>query len=130
MGMYTELLIDVELKTETPDNILKIIEFMIGVNETAPELTSHELFKTERWSNMLMSDSSYFIGDTCSYIDYGDLKEITLHVRCNLKNYDYEIEKFIDFIRPFVNELNDEYWGYKRYEEERLPTLIVNGEYI
>ena len=76
---------------------------------------------------MLMSDSYHFDGITDSSITYDVItKRYNLNVRCNLKNYDGEISKFLDFIFPYV--ITYGFIGYTRYEEFELPYLIWRGE--
>lgn len=128
MGMYTELNIGVNLKTSTPDNIIKILDYMLGNNDDDNiELTSHSLFSTGRWKYMLRCDSYYFDGRTDSSMEYdGIIKSYQLNVRCNLKNYDDEISLFLDFIQPYLDTYG--FLGYTRYEEYEDPTLIYNTE--
>jgi hypothetical protein len=53
--------------------------------------------------------------------------EYKLNVRCCFKNYDNEIDLFLDFIRPYL--VTTGFLGYKRYEEDDDPTLIYNNKY-
>ena len=86
MGMYTELNIGVDLAPSTPDNVIKILDYMLGDEEVDVETPDHPLFQTERWRYMLMSDSYYFDGRTDSSITYDVItKRYNLNVRCNLK---------------------------------------------
>lgn len=128
MGMYTELNIGVNLRTSTPDNIIKILDYMLGNNDDDNiELTDHSLFSTRRWRYMLRCDSYYFDGRTDSSMEYDDIiKGYQLNVRCNLKNYDDEISLFLDFIQPYLDTYG--FLGYTRYEEYEYPTLIYNTE--
>ncbi len=75
---------------------------------------------------MLQSDSYYFDGKTHSEIVNDTLvggHYVT--IRCNLKNYDNEIENFIEWISPFIYKKDENYFiGYKRYEEDKEPELI------
>jgi hypothetical protein len=55
------------------------------------------------------------------------IKGQELTVEANLKNYDGEIEAFLDYIKPYL--VKTEYpklIGYFIYEEEYLPTLIYS----
>ena len=126
MGMYTELNIGVAFKEDTPSSVINILKHML--NEDEPdyyELTDHPLFKTARWNLMLVCDSYYFDGQTDSSLIYDDISnQYYLNVRCNLKNYDNEIDKFMDFIQPYLD--TNGFLGYKRYEEDGDPTLIYN----
>lgn len=130
MGMYTELNIGVNLQSDTPENIINILNYMLsGVSDyITPETTDHPLFSTERWRFMLVCDSYYFDGKTDSSMERDDIdNEYNLNVRCNVKNYDNEIELFLDFIQPYL--VTDGFLGYKRYEEFDDPTLIYNDKY-
>ena len=126
MGMYTELNIGVNFSPFTPNNIIKILDYMLGNNgDNNIELTSHPLFSTERWRYMLRCDSYYFDGRTDSSMEYDDIgNNYQLNVRCNLKNYNNEISLFLDFIQPYLNTYG--FLGYTRYEEHEDPTLIYN----
>lgn len=127
MGMYTELNIGVDLAPSTPDNVIKILDYMLGDEEVDIDIPDHPLFQTEGWRYMLRSDSYYFDGRTDSSITYDVItKRYNLNVRCNLKNYDGEISKFLDFIFPYVRTYG--FIGYTRYEEFELPYLIWRGE--
>lgn len=128
MGMYTELNIGVNLSSETPKNIIDILEYMLGDNENDEiETTSHPLFLTDRWRYMLRCDSYYFDSRTDSSMSKDDItKRYELNVRCNLKNYDNEIDFFLNFIQPYLDTYG--FLGYTRYEEYDEPTLIYNTE--
>ena len=130
MGMYTELNIGVNLVPDTPENIINILNYMLSCSNDViePETTDHPLFSTERWSYMLVCDSYYFDGRTDSSMVRDDISgEYELNVRCNVKNYNDEIELFLDFIQPYL-ETNG-FLGYTRYEEFDDPILIYNEKY-
>ena len=130
MGMYTELNIGVNLRSDTPENIMDILNYMLsGVSDNIePETTDHPLFSTKRWRLMLVCDSYYFDGQTDSSMERDDIDhEYHLNVRCNFKNYDNELHLFLDFIQPYL-ETNG-FIGYQRYEESDDPTLIYNDKY-
>lgn len=128
MGMYTELNLGVRFRKDTPQNIIDILKYMLSefpMEYNKPQLPDHPLFKTDRWTFMLNSESYYFDGHTDSSIQYDDICDsYFLNVRCNLKNYKREIEHFLNFIQPYL--YTDGFLGYMRYEEEDDPTLIYN----
>lgn len=125
MSMYTEFHFNVELKEHTPQNTLGILGYMPDPWRTgAPDIPEHSLFKTERWPQVLCGDSAYFPMEQRSELTIDEDGVISLSVRSNLKNYDNEIEKFLDWISPYVDTLFDEMVGYFRYEENEHPTLI------
>lgn len=127
MGMYTELVLGIEI--EDNDKIIQTLRYMLGETEYQP-VDDHELFKTGRWDYMLKCDSYYFDGQTDSklYMDdlYEDNPKFYLNVRCNLKNYNSEINKFLDWLNPYIKTFG--FLGYLRYEEDEDPTLIYKTE--
>jgi hypothetical protein len=128
MGMYTELVFACELKKCTPKKIISVLEYMTGKNKEEPLiLPEHDLFGETRWRFMLQSDSYYFDGDTHSTIRFDKIsKSYYLTIRCNVKNYNDEIELFLKWIKPYVEVIEDypEFKGYYMYEEEEKPNLI------
>lgn len=129
MGMYTELVMAVELKKDTPNAVIEVLKYMVGDIEDEPSMPKHELFEADRWRFMLRCDSYYFDGVTNSILKSDWVSNsYYLTVRSNLKNYNSEIEKFIDWITPYVNlsysDSNRMFVGYSRYEESDEPTLI------
>lgn len=129
MGMYTEICLNINLKKNTPANVVEIIKYMLNELDESPELPAHTLFQTARWQGMLRSGSYYFDGATTSKFYKDSISdEFVLSVRSNLKNYDDEIGEFINWITPYV-ETNG-FWGYSRYEEADDPTLIYGPKEI
>jgi len=127
MGMYTELHFNTELKEDTPKEVIDILKYMVSDNppDKPPKLPKHELFETPRWEIMLRCDSYYFDADTHSTLRFDDIGgSHYLCIRTNLKNYDSEIEKFIDWIDPYSDSYIGDFMGFYRYEETEDPTII------
>lgn len=124
MGMYTKLHCNIKIKKDATECI-DILEYMLSDNddEYYGKLPDHDFFMTARWRFMLQCSSFYFTGTNNS-----SLKETSnyyvLHCDCDLKDYDNEIELFLDWISQYTNYYGTELAGYKRYEEEDIPTLI------
>lgn len=125
MGMYTELHFNAQLKRDTPKQVIDTLAYMNWQVQDEPSiLPKHELFGKSRWDFMLRCSSSYFALSPASSVDWDeDSRCYYLHVRCNLKNYNDEIESFLDWIMPYIDS-GGECLGYYRYEEENDPTLI------
>lgn len=125
MGMYTELHFNAGMIRDLPRQIVDTLSYMTDQVRGAPvELPRHPLFDTQRWDFMLRCDSAYFPATPASSLDYDeDARRYYLHVRCNLKNYDGEIGKFLDWVMPYV-DADTECLGYHRHEENDHPTLI------
>lgn len=128
MGMYTELVLGVELTSEP--TVIDTLRLMLDNDAENKVVTiDHPLFSTSRWAYMLLCDSYYFDGQTDSKLVYDALsKSYYLNVRCNLKNYDNEIELFLDWLCPYIK--TEGFLGYSQYEGNNNPILIYkeNGE--
>ena len=123
MGMYTEFHFNAEL---LPNNsVAEVLKYMLDNSHPLPIKPKHQLFSTDRWGWMLTCGSYYFDADTHSTLRWDDISQAhILCIRCNLKNYDKEIQKFIDWIDPYLNKHKGEFLGFYRYEETEIPTLI------
>lgn len=123
MGMYTKLNANLIIDN---DRCIDIIKYMLKETDKIPSLPEHDLFKTDRWEFMLKSCSYYFTGTNNSKLIYDEqLKRFILHCDCDLKNYDNEIELFLEWISSFIeNKGYKNFLGYIRYEECTYPTLI------
>lgn len=126
--MYTALHFSAELKKDTPEMVVDVLNKMVNGKlpfEDPKELPDHEFFKCDRWCFLFTMDSYYFSADThCSFRFDEIAGAWFLTVTSNIKNYDGEIQKFIDWIMPYVAESTNDFLGYYRYEENREPTLI------
>lgn len=133
MGMYTEFHFNSALKEDVPDSVIELLWAMLGERVSKTVLDkykpTHPLFKTDRWWSMLRSDSYYFHADTHSTLRYDKIaNQYFLCIRCNLKNYDNEIAKFLDWIMPYIDKEPGSFLGFYRYEEFNEPQLIYAGE--
>ncbi len=126
MGMYTELVCAFDLREDVPQNVIDILQYMVSSEKPRNfQIPDHLLFDTTRWNIMLQCDSFYFPGETYSRIGFDKISGWWMTIRCNLKNYDREIQKFIDWIQPYMNTHG--FIGYMRYETEEGPTLLFNN---
>lgn len=122
MGMYTELVLGVEL--EKDEKVLDILRYMLSDSDVCPECPKHPLFETDRWQIMLTCGSYYFDGHTDSSLLIDNIGVCMLNVRCNLKNYCGEIDKFLNWLAPYIRSHG--FIGYTRHEEDDDPLLIYN----
>lgn len=125
MGMYTELHYNVELRKDVPAEVLAALRYMLDHDQPKAQC-DHPLFKTDRWPVMLRISSAYFPARTHSEL-FEEYDQWHLGVRCNLKNYCGEIEKFIDWMDPYVNAFEGDFLGFHRYEESEDPVIIRKG---
>ena len=128
MSMYTEIYVKVVLKENVDDNVINILKYMLGIDDVELEdltIPSHSLFTTNNWHYMLRSGSYYHIPYVVSLFEYNDISEnYYLVVRSDFKNYQGEIEKFFDWIAPYIEKDGDKtFIGYSLYEEDDEPKL-------
>lgn len=128
MGMHTELVISTQIKP-VPE-VIEVLKYMVGEIDTIPaKLPDHEFFDCARWTMIFTSHSYYFVPHSVQLLKYDDIANAwSLVTRADFKNYDREIEKFIDWILPYVDN-EDEMIGYSRYEESREPTIYYSRSY-
>lgn len=134
MGMYTGIQIDVLLKASTPENVLEALRTMTLVTDwdrrSTERLCDHPLFDTDRWQSVLCCQSAYF--PKCEKEQGPRAERLTqkpdgcwrLKASASLKNYGGEIQKFLDWIAPYVDERQTEEVGRYRYEETNNSTFF------
>jgi hypothetical protein len=129
MGTYTEINCAFELIKETPQDVIAILTHMLDRRNHRPTpMPTHPLFETESWDMLLTSSSYYFAAteaQSAVWLDEIDGQH-RVAIRSNLKNYDDEIEEFIDWITPYIDALPGDFLGYSRYENTEVPTLIYH----
>lgn len=128
MGMYTEIVVGVRLKKGTPKEVMDILSVLVGYTDASGlDLPSHGFFKTNRWKYIVRSCSYYFpVHSAHSRLVDDGRGNIFLDARASLKNYDSEIEKFFDWLLPYVEAhygCGKTLMGYSRYEENGYPIL-------
>lgn len=126
MGMYTELVVSTQIKPI--DEVIDVLKVMAGISDKHVKLPKHPLFKTPRWRSLFLSSSYYFTPRNVCLLEYDDISNTwCLITRADLKNYDGEIEKFIDWIRPYLAEAGyATMFAYSRYEETEEPTIYYS----
>jgi hypothetical protein len=129
MGMYTELIFGADLKKDTPSEVIEALKYMIGDIEEKPVNFPLPNGRCE-W---LFRGSSYYFG-VSSPISKMWKDEIggnwILSTRSSIKNYEGEIEAFLDWIKPFIDGgsgVRDMY-AIVTYEEAEYPTLYFLEE--
>lgn len=125
--MYTELIFGAMLKTDTPKEVIDTLRYMVGNIEQPEKLA----FNSNR--NPLRGGSHYFgliSGATKMY--YNDIAECwVLSSRANIKNYDRDIETFLEWIKPFIDKGsgNRDMYAITIYEEQSDPTVYYLYDY-
>lgn len=122
MGMYTELIFKADVKKILPTDVEAVLQHLFNGDVLPSNLPEHPLFGLPRWT---------MIGRGCSYYHVpwvnSKYSEGYIFSRSDLKNYDGEIEAFIDWIRPYLDEHPEKCVGWMWYEELDAPVLIYAG---
>lgn len=125
MGMYTEINVCFDLRQDVSMDVVGILHALIDDVElpSLVVLPKHEFFRCDRWKMVCCCGSYYFDGLTHSIMSFDMIsKTWKVNIRANLKNYDSEIEKFLDWLVPYIKTCG--FIGYARYEEFDDPTLV------
>lgn len=116
--MYTEIYVNVDLKEDTPDNVIGVLREMCGEGLESGNFP-------DRWSRLFKNGSYYTPNTECARLTYDDIsRQWSLLGKGDIKNYEGEIEMFFDWIRPYVDGMPGDFIGYYRYEETTSPTLV------
>lgn len=129
MGMYTELIFGAELKIDTPNEVIEALKYMIGETEEKPE---NFPLPDGRCEWLFQSGSYYFaVNNPVSKMWFDDIgKRWRVSTRSNLKNYEDEIETFLEWIRPYIDGGSGgrNLYAITIYEEQEVPTLYYLHE--
>jgi hypothetical protein len=141
MGMYTEFVFGGALHDDVPDHVVAILRYLvepIGSKQAETyfrqlKIPDHPFFQTDRWQGIAISSSCYFgYNQPHSALVYDEInRHWVVAIRSSIKNYNHEIEKFVDWIRPYIRKGSGEqdFVGYSLYEADVTPTLYyLNGD--
>lgn len=104
MGMYTELIFGCSLKKETPSQVIDVLKYLVRESEEPESLPEHKFFACERWSYLFTMCSFYFgVNRPVNKMWFEEIgNNWVISTRSNIKNYDGEIESFLEWIEPYV----------------------------
>jgi Uma2 family endonuclease len=139
MGMYTELVLAIELKKDTPENVLDIVQYLAAEwDGEAPPVPEHQFFRNDYWEAMLTSDSNYLVGEpNIVFIRNKPTfsgKYSSLTVRSQVRSNE-PVDDFLDWIAPYCEEGSYSqdgftFAGFLHYEASYIPQLIYFKEGI
>lgn len=124
MGMYTELIFGVRLKSNTPETVIKSLKYMIGETRERPK----DFPLPDGRCEWLFRGSSYYFGvcEPISKMWKDDVSgEYVVSTRSNIKNYEGEIETFLEWIKPYIESGSGgrDMYAIVIYEEQSEPTV-------
>lgn len=103
MGMYIEFVCVIELKKDMLKEVINILNNMIEGEDRYDIILFYLFFECCRWRWLFIMDSYFFLGRSNMMFEYDDIVKIYyLIIRSNLKNYDDEINKFLNWIKLYI----------------------------
>lgn len=152
MGTYTEFHFKVKLAYDAPEEIILFLNDMMDYSKgdyPCPIPPDHELFDCERWENLFFASAYYeryprpsfkllggpgrsgvFVMDVDPHVG----RTWVLELHGELKNYDSEIQKFAEWISPYVKKSRKKkptYLGWSKVEcSENQQHYHVGGDYV
>ena len=158
MGMYTEFIFGCELSKKTPKVCVDALDYVINGEEKKPKYENPEGWEQKRFNENYIERTTpieeieKFIEDydlerlfLCSSYYFGAANPVrkfiydsisdSYHIstRADLKNYSGQIEKFLDYIKPYVEHGSGyphRIYAYVQYEEDSFPTIYaMDGVY-
>lgn len=122
MGMYTEILVKVEIVDSATDIDKAVLHYLFGDSDEEPsQLPDHEFFTKNRWSCIGRSSSYYHIPESTSVIADDEY----IFSRSDFKNYGGEADAFFEWLRGVAIPATGECYGWIWYEEDDAPTLVM-----
>lgn len=130
MGSYTTLVCKIKLRKDTPDEIINFLKKVI-INHSDDIPTDnyfyHEFFKCERWNDLFTSLN--WSDDIQGGKFYVEKENWVIYLQTEFKNYDNEIDKFIDWIKPYVlGRKKKQYISWKEDEGSWFPRINLYVE--
>ena len=127
MGCYTKLKFKAKLKQDTPEIVVNILKRVINEHDLGhdkvlfkskdvfrPEL-DHPFFKCEQWYMLFLSTN--WNDEMQGGRFYEENGRWVLDLHTEFIDRDYEIDKFFDWIKPFIiGRKKKQYVGYWRNE--------------
>jgi len=129
MGMYTELIFGGAFKKETPEQVINALKYMIGKTEQKP---NDFPLPNGRCEWLFKGGSYYFaVNNGVSRMWLDEIgKNWCISTRSNIKNYEGEIQTFLEWIKPYIQQGSGlrEMYAIVIYEEQATPDIYYLHE--
>ena len=131
MGMYTELIFEAKLSGDTPKDVIDAISLVCkdcaNIKTTSSAFAIDNIIEHFDLWYLLTSNSAYFPAQySYSRIYYNELEDTySLFIRSDLKNYEKQIDKFLEYIKPYIVKGmgSKDIYAYVLYETGSEPTI-------
>lgn len=122
MGTYTELVLKCSIKDDRPQIVHEVLTFLFGKDSEQPtDLPDHPFFKKRGWEAVGRSGSYYHCPAPTNFYD-GKY----LFSRSDFKNYDDEIDSFLEWLKPYLSNAPGKFIGWIFCEQVKEPIFIYN----
>ncbi len=126
MGMYTELIFGASIKKDAPKEVINTLHYLVNGKKLYEEVEIEKSVTDGR--NVLNGGGSYYFGvcDGVAKMWFDDIRsEWIVSSRTNIKNYESEIQTFLEWIKPFIDSGSGdrEMYAITIYEEQSEPTI-------
>ena len=129
MGMYTEIIFGAGFKKNLPEQVVSTLAELAKGNDLIENIPDHPFFRAERTWLMTSGGSYYFPGTAQPKFWFDDIAhQWFLQFRSNIKNYNQEIEKFLDWIKPYIEQGSGSrnFYAIVTYEEGEPTVYYLN----
>lgn len=129
MGMYTELIFGASLNKDTPAQVINALKYMLGETQEKPA----DFPLPDGRCEWLFQGGSYYFAISGS-VNKMWLDEVDncwrIYTRSNIKNYEDEIETFLEWIKPYIESGsgNREMYAITIYEDSETPDIYYLNE--
>ena len=136
MGTYTELILKVQFKKEwLSTQELEIFEYLFtrDCDDSRPRplsLPDHPFFAFPRWDWIRSSSSFYHHPRPVISYCHEVCDKIYLFMRIDCKNYNEQIEKFLDCIVPLTSETYNRCIGWRWVDELEEPVILYYDDIV
>lgn len=117
--MYTEMIFGARFKKETPQEVIDTLKVLVGDEDSDKELP------VDRY---VLKGASYYFGISFSHAELRKDQvngQYSLSSRNNIKNYHSEIQTFLEWIKPWIEQGSGDrdFYAIVTYEEANEPTI-------
>lgn len=120
MSDFTELIFGARLKKDTPKSVIDTLLYMVN--------RGNKPTKIEFEADWIFNCASYYFG-VCKPVNkmwFDDISnQYVISIRSNIKNYENDIEKFLEWIKPYIDSGSGEREMYAIviFEYAKEPTI-------
>ena len=130
MGTYTELIFGAELKKDTPNEVIETLKYMMG----EVEKPNNFLLPYGKCEYLFQCSSYYFaVSKPLKKMWFDSIScRWCISTRSNIKNYENEIETFLEWIKPYIDSGSGsrDMYAIVIDEEREEPTIyyLLNAD--